>query len=68
MISKELPTVWRASLCNSAGELDYINADTPERLQQLLANRLTSKEWLLDAGDTIIISSGDFRNIEAKVA
>jgi len=63
-------TIYRATLCNSAGELDMFTANSIEDLQRQLGKRLLQpgSTWILADGDTIIISSGDFRNVEAKAA
>lgn len=54
MIAKR--TTYRASLCNSAGELDYFTAEDLETLARHLGKRLLDKSWLLQDGDTISIA------------
>lgn len=57
-------TTYRATLCNFAGELDYFTAGSLEDLRRQLGKRLLEPSgWVLDDGDTIIISSGEIRNI-----
>ena len=62
-----MKTIFRATLCNSAGELDYFTADSIEDLQRQLGKRLLEVSgWLLADGDTIIISSGQPKNVEKR--
>jgi hypothetical protein len=46
---------YKATLCNSAGELDFISAADLETLTRHLGKKLVAREWTLAEGDTIII-------------
>ena len=52
----EKQTTYKASLCNSAGELDSVSADNLKTLTHELIDHLYT-EWTLTEGDTIIISA-----------
>jgi hypothetical protein len=49
------PPRYIARLCNNAGELDFVSADSIRTLARHLGKRLIAQEWLLADGDTIHI-------------
>ena len=63
MTSKKTRITYRAALCNSAGELDFISADNLETLARQLGKRLVNKDWMLDDGDTITVTAGDVEQV-----
>jgi hypothetical protein len=50
------PAVYTASLCNSAGEIDRVEAATVFHLSHRLAMLLAGNDWRLEPGDTIKIT------------
>ena len=54
---------YRAILCNSAGELDFISAANLETLARSLGRRLIRGSWTLAEDDTIRITRGDAEQV-----
>ena len=49
------PNTYRAILSNSAGEIDRLESDTPQRLHFMVADALSTGTWVLAPGDTIAV-------------